>query len=111
MIRFVYFLRCADGAGPIKIGSSINPQIRANAIGRQVGKKLIVEAKANGGWMAENELHRKLSGCRSDFSGREWFEPTPLVLGIVRVAKETGCYDKIRRFMHEYEASVCSTVG
>jgi hypothetical protein len=104
MTAKVYFLRRADGTGPVKIGCSKRPQSRRSDISRQIGQPCTLEAVIDAGWIAESVLHTCLKEDRATASGREWFDPTSRVLGVLQVAKATSSFDKVREFMRDYQA-------
>lgn len=75
----VYFIQAGDN-GPIKIGSSRNPQERLGML--QVGNhaELKMIATVPGSVPLEREVQEDLKAFRR---GREWFDPTPEVLDYI----------------------------
>lgn len=81
--QYVYFLQAFDG-GPIKIGNSIRPHIRAREIAREIGKPVVLLAVVDGRSDFENHIHRRLR----DFNDHhEWFHATPEVFALIEQAK------------------------
>lgn len=91
-MRRVYFIRRADGEGPIKIGCSDVPDERLYVFATWHPYKLEILAAAPGGFDQENALHRYFDGSRVH---GEWFEPTPELEWIIAQVKETGALPTI----------------
>lgn len=87
MKTFVYFIRRADGMGPIKIGCSRSPTRRAYEMSFADRPKLAVIAAVEGVFGDENELHRRFASSRVI---GEWFEPTPELVALIDEIKATG---------------------
>ena len=85
--RHVYFVRRADGVGPIKIGCSIQPKERLATLALWSPYKLELVAIAPGGFPDENALHWKFKNARMQ---GEWFSDVPELLDYVRVVQQTG---------------------
>lgn len=83
----IYFLRRADGKGPVKIGCSSCPEARRKQIGINLKLDLEIIAEAPGSYREEGRLHRQFA---ADAIGREWFEPSPAVMAAVALAARTG---------------------
>lgn len=92
-MKRVYFIRRANGTGPIKIGCSSKPEERAKQLSSDMKEHLSVIASTPGTFSDERNLHLKLDehrladrspkGCKrkTPIGGRsEWFAPTPEVL-------------------------------
>lgn len=91
--RQVYFLRRADGVGPIKIGCSRYPDERRLQIGYFVKHPILLLASAPGGYGDEREIHRQFADHRTvnpdlptrpySMGGSEWFAPVPELLALI----------------------------
>lgn len=81
--KYVYFLRRADGVGPIKIGCSRLPERRLTEFYRWSPYMLTLIGKAEGGHEWERTLHKRFAAHKLHM---EWFAPAPALLaGIERV--------------------------
>lgn len=69
----IYFLHSTEG-GPIKIGSSMDPNVRKRGIQFLFPYSVEVIATMEGGRVGEKFLHLCFSGSAT---GAEWFRPTP----------------------------------
>ncbi len=76
---FTYIARRGDD-GPIKIGFSIDPKGRAEALSKQQPERVVILAVLPGR-KHEKALHRKFAHLR--ISGTEWFEPHEDIMGLV----------------------------
>lgn len=84
---FVYFLRRADGEGPVKIGCSHWPVGRLATMMAWSPYPLALVATIPGDGKLELRFHALLG---SAWSHGEWFHPTPAALGVLeRVAAGT----------------------
>lgn len=78
----------APSGGPIKIGVSMFPEIRANNVFAAAGKDeppILLTVLRGAGRLAETELHRILRPWRTDDG--EWYEPDPAVLAVLAAFK------------------------
>lgn len=91
-MKRVYFIRRADGQGPIKIGCSDVPDERLYVFAAWHPYKLAVIAAAPGGFNQESALHRYFDASRVH---GEWFDPTPELEWIIARVIETGALPKI----------------
>lgn len=81
---FVYFIRRADGEGPVKIGCSQEPQNRLLALTAWSPYVLAIVASIPGDEALERRFHARFS---AQHSHREWFSPSPeLTLVMAQVA-------------------------
>ena len=87
----VYFLRRASG-GPIKIGYSWNPRVRAEALRTTYREPMDILGVLPGQRWHECELHRRFA--HSVVSG-EWFEETPEL--IVFIAQHAAASEEVGR--------------
>lgn len=78
--QWVYFMRPAGLAGPIKIGWSTDPARRARVIGKHQGFPLDVLGRVHGARHLESVLHRHFA---ADRLGGEWFAPSDTLLETV----------------------------
>lgn len=85
----LYFVRAADGVGPVKIGRSASPQKRLNGINTGSPHRLVIAAIAEGWGDYERRFHAMFSGARMH---REWFAPTPEMDATIS-AINTGTFD------------------
>jgi hypothetical protein len=69
----VYFIRRADGEGPVKIGYSWSPPERLKTLMTWAPYPLEVVATIEGGHLLERRFHNLF---RDDHSHREWFRPS-----------------------------------
>lgn len=79
-IGLIYFMRRADGVGPIKIGCSKWPQERLQALQIWSPEPLEIVATVPGTFADERRLHRQFDAHRLH---GEWFEAAPPVLAAV----------------------------
>lgn len=86
-IGLVYFMRRADGVGPVKIGCSKWPQERLQSLQVWSPEKLEIVAAVPGTFTDETRLHRQFAAYRLH---GEWFEPVPPVLAAVARAASAG---------------------
>lgn len=86
-MKQVYFLRRADGVGPIKIGCSVVPAARLKAMQVWSPHPLEVAAAVPGGFNDEKRLHNQFAEYRLH---GEWFEPAPPLLALVARIHATG---------------------
>lgn len=91
-MRRVYFIRRADGQGPVKIGCSDVPDERLYVFAAWHPYKLEVVAATPGGFDQENALHRYFDAARVH---GEWFDLTPELEWIIAQVQETGVLPKI----------------
>lgn len=84
---FIYFLRRADGVGPVKIGCSKVPMTRHEQLQAWSPEPLEVVAAVPGRFRDEQRLHRQFDTFRLH---GEWFEAAPPVLSAVARAATTG---------------------
>lgn len=83
----VYFMRRADGVGPVKIGCSQRPAARLAVHQDWSPEPLTLIATAPGGFRDERRLHREFAAERLH---AEWFEASPRVLALVARVCATG---------------------
>lgn len=82
-----YFLRAADGTGPIKIGCSRLPHNRLRYYNSLSPVPLTILAMCEGGQETERRFHAAFA---EDWSHHEWFHPTEALLRTVeQVASQT----------------------
>lgn len=81
----IYFVQHGDG-GPIKVGTTTNLKRRIEALQNASPENLKLLATIDGGPNEEKILH---SIMREERLRGEWFNPSSLVLSIVKKAKET----------------------
>jgi transposase-like protein len=84
----VYFMRRADGVGPIKIGCSAWPERRLSALQIWSPHPLEIVASCQGAFADERRLHRQFADCRLH---GEWFEATPELLATIARVASTDC--------------------
>lgn len=82
--NFVYFIQQGTD-GPIKIGSSVDPQARLRALQTANPHPLRLLAKAPGDVRDERALHERFSEHRIN-GCLEWFSPAPDLLAHIRHA-------------------------
>lgn len=70
---FVYFVRRADGEGPVKIGCSIRPEERLSQVMTWAPYPLVIAARVAGDEDLERRFHEQF---RAQWSHREWFFPS-----------------------------------
>lgn len=83
----VYFIRRADGVGPVKIGCSSVPEMRLECFQNWSPEPLCVLAYVPGSFLDEQRLHRQFASVRLH---SEWFEPVPELLSLVARCVTTG---------------------
>lgn len=76
----VYFVRRADGTGPIKIGCSAYLENRVKSLCYTTQQELVVLATAPGSFREEGRLHRQFADARVD---GEWFEPNAELMAAI----------------------------
>lgn len=86
-MNLIYFMRRADGVGPIKIGCSRTPERRLRAMQIWSPEPLEILASVPGDFSDEQRLHRDLADYRLH---HEWFEASRKVLAVVATAAATG---------------------
>lgn len=79
--KCVYFIRSVDG-GPIKIGTSINPMDRLNALQTAHPTRLKIIGMMKGGSVVEKALHVMFATDRLRPNG-EWFHPSQQMLDFI----------------------------
>lgn len=92
----VYFIRSADGTGPIKIGctSAIAPRLAQLRSDYRVDLEVIADAP--GDFIVERNVLLKFASANIEFSDArgkkvcEWFEPTPQLLAFIGLVKRSG---------------------
>lgn len=85
--RSVYFLRRADGVGPIKIGCSIFTERRLAEVSQWSPEPLELLARVPGSPADERVLHKQFAAARLH---HEWFDPVPALLSFIALAKQEG---------------------
>lgn len=86
-MKNIYFMRRADGVGPIKIGCSAWPAQRLKAMQVWCPHPLEVAVMVPGGFADEKRLHNQFHAHRLH---GEWFEPAPALLALVARCAATG---------------------
>jgi hypothetical protein len=71
-MKTIYFIRAANGTGPIKIGCTNDLQVRFGQLMRQLKQPICILAFASGDFRDEAALHRKFANLREH---GEWFRP------------------------------------
>lgn len=100
-MKLVYFLRRADGTGPIKIGCSSCPETRRKQISTDLKTATEIIAAVPGDFIAERNVHLKFAHLREAApqairNGRaigpssEWFRPAPDLLAFVEGVADEG---------------------
>lgn len=79
-MNYVYFIRAADGTGPVKIGCTADLTGRLYVLTLQQKKRLAFLAFAKGGFERESALHRHFAEHRVE---GEWFAPSEPVLEFI----------------------------
>lgn len=103
----IYFMRRADGVGPVKIGCSKWPEQRLQALQIWSPEPLEIVAAVAGTFADETRLHREFAEHRLH---GEWFEATPRVLSAIARIVATGqlppprADDRVVRIMGAFEA-------
>lgn len=83
---FVYFLRF-NGDGPVKIGSSTDPENRLRYFRTATPYEVALVAKAPGTVASEKALHRHFAGARLRL---EWFSPVPELIALIERVAANG---------------------
>jgi hypothetical protein len=83
----VYFIRRADGTGPVKIGCSAQVDARVAQLSSNHKARLVILACAPGSFRDESRLHRQFASLRLH---GEWFEPSPEIMAAVAHVGESG---------------------
>lgn len=83
----IYFMRRADGVGPIKIGCSKWPERRLAMFQVWSPEPLEIVAAAPGRFADERRIHRQFEAYRLH---SEWFEAAPPVLSMLAKVAATG---------------------
>lgn len=102
-MKRVYFLRRADGIGPIKVGCSDGPDARRKQLQCDMRLNLVLLAQAPGSLDIEHEIHRRFTDHRVvpenlperpwPIPGiKEWFAPVPALLELIHSVRETGTF-------------------
>lgn len=86
-MKYVYFMRAANGEGPIKIGATYCLMQRLYALKYKYGKDLVIMAFAEGSHELENRLHRGFKAYRIE---GEWFEPCEPLINYINLVIRTG---------------------
>jgi hypothetical protein len=86
---YVYFVRRADGEGPVKIGCSSHPEVRLTQLMCWAPYPLAIAATLPGNEELEYRFHARFRHLRSH---REWFHPAP-ELDAVIAAIQAGTFD------------------
>lgn len=100
-MKLIYFMRRADGAGPVKIGCSSHPGGRAKQLGSDMRATFEVLAEAPGDFILERNLHLKFARINEAIPDRtdratpvpglsEWFTATPELLAFIEQVKREG---------------------
>lgn len=95
-MRCVYFIRRADGAGPIKIGCTSGLVGRVAQLSSDYRAEMKVLASAPGDFLDERNVLLKFSQHNVDFTDSrgkkvcEWFAPAPDLLAFIAKVKRTG---------------------
>jgi DNA-binding CsgD family transcriptional regulator len=79
-MKSVYFVRRADGTGPIKIGCTKSMDQRLTSLEREVGASLTILGEAPGTFRDERRMHRQFA---EHCTVGEWFHPSGAVMGAV----------------------------
>lgn len=88
---YIYFIRCNNADGFIKIGFATNTGLRLSALGVGAPYPLELLAVMPGSREDEAALHERFS---SDHVRGEWFQPTATLLEIIaRAKKDTALPD------------------
>lgn len=86
-MSYVYFMRRADGVGPVKIGCSKVPLSRLEVHQHWAPEPLEIVATAEGDFTDEQRLHRQFATYRLH---GEWFEASRPVLATLAKVASTG---------------------
>ncbi len=84
---FIYFMRRADGVGPVKIGCSKVPAERLAIFANWSPEPLEIITIVQGTFNDERRIHRQFEEYRLH---SEWFEAAPPVLAMVAHAARSG---------------------
>lgn len=86
---YVYFVRRADGEGPVKIGCSQVPQDRLSALMTWSPYPLEILATLPGDETLERRFHAAFADA---YSHREWFRPVPELIAMLALLR-AGAFD------------------
>lgn len=79
--KCVYFIRSVDG-GPVKIGTSVNPEGRLNALQTAHPTRLKIIGTMKGGLVVEKAIHTLFVADRLRHNG-EWFHPSAALIDFI----------------------------
>lgn len=79
--NYIYFIQRVDGIGPIKIGTSTNPNKRLAGIQTSNPYRLRIIKLILGGLKVEHNLHTKFKEYRME---GEWFKPDNILLQFIK---------------------------
>lgn len=85
--RVVYFLRRADGVGPVKIGCTMHINKRFAEMSMWSPEPLELLTTAPGSPADERALHIRFGAARRH---HEWFDPIPELLTLIALVKQQG---------------------
>jgi hypothetical protein len=88
---FVYFVRRADGEGPVKIGCSAWPTERLSALMCWSPYELEIVATWPGDEDVERQFHALFTHLHSH---REWFKPAPELQDVIEAVR-AGTFDPV----------------
>lgn len=94
MSKYIYFIKPVDQAGPIKIGTSVSPQLRLHEMGAWSPLPLEIIGVVEGTIADEFFLHRCFADCHSH---REWFNQTVKLTATIEAILSAGTIDAVRR--------------
>jgi hypothetical protein len=83
----IYFARCEDMNGYIKIGRATNPRKRISDLRNGCPYEVILLATLPGGLLREKILHRRFEASR--IRG-EWFSPSPELMEVIASGLSQG---------------------
>jgi transposase-like protein len=94
-MKQVYFIRRANGTGPIKIGVSAHLDARLRQLCSDYRAEFAILASAEGDCLTERNVHLKFAAHRADVDATrsgasEWFEPVPKLLVFIEKVSATG---------------------
>lgn len=95
-MKQVYFLRRADGTGPIKIGCSWSPKARIKQLCSDYRATLVILADAPGDFTVERNVLLKFADHRVEHPNArgkaqcEWFAPVAELLAYIELVKRSG---------------------
>ena len=84
-MKYIYFLRSANGDGPVKIGSSADPMKRLETLATWSPLPLEIAAFCPCNGFAETTIHRRFDDHRLH---GEWFKPVDELLALIASIKE-----------------------